>query len=236
MFDINDMEKNVIYIDSRESERIKRFQNFLISKIAKDKKSKPILENGLYKLRVTGSNKYLLFSKSEVVALPIGDFMLNGIFFEFKRDEDLIDSIRNDRLDKQIDNYRVNFYDYEFHVIAPNKHKIHFDETNYFSDQTDVLFDQFENETECFKYILNVWANHQKSSRNHTLNKRYKGNGYEQIGAMLVGHNLLTKISHEFPGTKATDWLDFNEDKLKEVSGIGNAKAKQILRKIKAYV
>ena len=221
------IKKDVIYIDSNENSRADRFESFL--------NSKEIKENHL---KVTGSNKHLYYNGTIRKRLPIGDFMKDGIFFEFKRDDDLENSIKSQdkRLDKQIDNYHVNYHNYEYHVIADNKELIDFDTANYFSDQRDVLFDQFSTETECFKYMLNCWANAQKTSRNHTLNKRYKANGFQQIGAMCVGHNLLTKISNYFPYTKARDWLELDETQLMEVPGIGNTKAKQILRKVKAYV
>lgn len=221
------IKKDVIYIDSNENSRIKRFNDFLDSKKTKENH-----------LKVTGSNNSLFYSDIITQRLPIGDFMQNGIFFEFKRDDDLEMSIKSQdkRLDKQIDNYHVNFHNYEYHVIADNKESIDFDTANYFSDQRDVLFDQFSTETECFKYMLNCWANNQKTSRNHTLNKRYKGNGFQQIGAMCVGHNLLTTISKYHPYVKATDWLNLTSQDLQEVPGIGETRAKQILRKIKAFV
>ena len=221
------IKKDVIYMDSNENTRLDRFRDFL-----EDKKIK---ENYL---KVTGSNKQLYYKGTITTRLPIGDFMKDGIFFEFKRDDDLEKSIKatDKRLDKQIDNYHVNFHNYEFHVIADNKEFIDFDTANYFSDQRDVLFDQFSTEKECFKYMLNCWANNQKTSRNHTLNKRYKGNGFQQIGAMCVGHNVLTSISNYFPYTKATDWYKISKSELMEVPGIGETKAKQILRKVKAYV
>ena len=232
------MKKDVIYIDSRESSRITRFKNFISENTLRNKKNNSLLlKDGKKQIKVSGKNYSLLYEDIIVSDLPVGDFMQNGVFFEFKRDDDLIDSIRSDRLDKQIDNFHVNYSDkYYFNVISPNKNKLTFNEINYFANELDIPFIQLDNEKECFKYILNSWANYQKTSRRYSLNKRFKGNGYQHILNLCAGHNYSTSIFNKYPGFKTTDALNLSVNKLCKIKGIGNTRAEEIMNKIKLYV
>ena len=221
------IKKDIIYIDSREHSRIDAFLNFLEEhKIT----SNPLTEPNT--IKTTGKKENLNINGYHIGNLPIGDFGLNGTYFEFKTADDLKNSIngKDKRLDNQIDNFRTAYYDKQFLVITDGKYELGFNETNYFSNEIDVPFIQLDNLEDCFKYMVNTWT-YLNNNYNCFLNKTYEGNGFKQFGRGLVTSLTLNKISKEYPYHKASDWNKISKEDLTNISGIGEKTAEQIIRR-----
>ena len=184
------IKKDIIYVDSREQSRIDYFLNFLDkNKLTNNPLSEPNT------IKTTGKKENLNILGVDIKSLPIGDFGLNGTYFEFKTADDLKASINgNDkRLDNQIDNFRTSYYDKQFIVITDGKDELGFNEINYFSNEVDVPFVQLDNLNDCFKYMINTWT-YLNNNYNCFLNKTYKMNGFKQFGRGLVSSLTLNKI------------------------------------------
>lgn len=221
------IKKDVIYIDSREQSRIDYFLDFLERhKITNN----PLTEPNT--IKTTGKKENLKIKGYRITSMPIGDFGLNGTYFEFKTAEDLRNSIngKDKRLDNQIDNFRTAYYDKQFIVITDGKSELGFNEINYFSNEVDVPFIQLDSLEDCFKYMTNTWV-YLNNHYNCFLNKTYELNGFKQFGRGLVTSLTLNKISKEFPYHKATEWNNINEKELTSIPGIGKKTAERIIRR-----
>lgn len=246
-----EFEKDVIYIDNRESEdTLTIFREYIQDNTIKFKDGKHKGSNkhfnGYCRLKLTG-NRVLEYKTWRKEKLPVGDFMFNGIVFELKRGSDLFDSINGEikRLDVQIDNakkllrlgiikeYQI-FCTLEGYVKSEEKF---FNDFNYFSSQEGINNSIYYGMDYCIKAMFNVWSS---STR---LNDRILNHVPElnpAVGMLYYLNNCTPAkakaIYNEFHPFYIEDLEELTEKKLMKISGIGPITAKKIYNELQAIL
>lgn len=238
-----EMPLHSIYVDTREGNRYLRLAEYM---------------NSLNKTKVddyyrvtTSSGRYFFYKSVEDCQLLNGDFYYNGTLFEFKTYKDLLDSIKNDRLDKQIDNILKDPAIYHYIIISPCLREFNFKD-NYndsvnFEDEIKNYFNQYipfhihfiptTSEKYAFRDMINIWSADQHPHNLFVLNNKYRLNAFLNTLAVLpaVNHNDAMAIFKEYPFHTVDDILKLNVDMISNVKfgrkkRIGQAKAEKIIR------
>lgn len=238
-----------IYVDTREGNRYQRFAEYMRKKLEKTK-----IDDDYWRV-TTSSNRYFLYKSVEQCDLLNGDFCYNGTVFEFKTYTDLLDSIKNERLDKQIDNILKDPAINQYFIISPCLNEFDF-KGNFrdcvnFEDEIKNYFHQFipfnihfipaVSEQYAFRDMINIWSAGQHPYNLFVLNNKYRVNAFLNTLAALpaVNHNDAMAIFKEYPFYTVDDVLKLTVDMLSNVKfgrkkRIGQVKAEKIKRQIDA--
>ncbi len=218
------MEKNIIYYDRNENNkgRASRFNEFL-------KKLNLTVDKNQF--RVTTSNgEFLHWDNYIGVNLEEGDYMYNGVLFEFKSKNDLALSIP-ERLDKQIDNVLKMKNVNQYIIISDCLKDLDFTREserewfenlkNYFLQYIPfhIYFIPCTSEYICFRDMVNIWRCQQSPLNLYTLNHRWELNPFLNNLAILpcLNHNQAKAIFKKYPYEHAWDILKLTKEDIAEV-------------------
>lgn len=244
-----EFQKDVIYIDNRENNNtLTTFIEFLHDNSIKNEKGPLKGWNkhfGEYcRVKLTG-NRILPYTTWKRVALPIGDFMYNGIVFELKRGFDLYDSINGEvaRLDLQIDAAKKfirkeEIQDYfVFCTMEGNFVGDKFNEFNYFSNQEGLIPLQYYGIDECIKAMFNVWNSSTKLKGLRTNHIPKHNPAYLQLYALdNCSRKKAEDIYNHFHVFCLEDLKKITLSKLMEIKGIGPANASKIYNELQEVI
>ena len=244
-----EFQKDVIYIDNRENNNtLTTFIEFLHDNSIKNEKGPHKGWNkhfGEYcRVKLTG-NRILPYTTWKRVALPIGDFMYNGIVFELKRGFDLYDSINGEvaRLDLQIDAAKKfirkeEIQDYfVFCTMEGDFVGDKFNEFNYFSNQEGLIPLQYYGIDECIKAMFNVWNSSTKLKGLRTNHIPKHNPAYLQLYALdNCSRKKAEDIYNHFHVFCLEDLKKITLSKLMEIKGIGPANAAKIYNELQEVI
>lgn len=167
---------NLIYIDSRENDRAERFVKYL----------EKYLEKNNSKTKIIGEMKPIRdkWKKSEpyykITELPHGDYIYDNVIVEFKGWEDFKTSMRNTRLNYQIEDMvtQTNFKD-KVLIVDCNDEYRHFNNDGMYKSIArfggKINCNVVRSENEAFDLILYLFrlnANHIDRSPTDTVKKK----------------------------------------------------------------
>ena len=244
-----EFQKDVIYIDNRENNNtLTTFIEFLHDNSIKNEKGPLKGWNKHFgehcRVKLTG-NRILPYTTWKRVALPIGDFMYNGIVFELKRGFDLYDSINGEvaRLDLQIDAAKKfirkeEIQDYfVFCTMEGDFVGDKFNEFNYFSNQEGLIPLQYYGIDECIRAMFNVWNSSTKLKGLRTNHIPKHNPAYLQLYALdNCSRKKAEDIYNHFHVFFLEDLKKITLSKLMEIKGIGPANASKIYNELQEVI
>lgn len=232
-----------IYVDTREKKRVIRFAEYM-NKLAKTK------VDDYYRV-TTSSGRYFFYKSVEKCELLNGDFYYNGTVFEFKSYKDLLDSVKNHRLNKQVDDILKDPSINQYIIISPCLQEFNFKSSDYdcdnFENEIKNYFNQFipfhihfistTSERYAFRDMINIWSAGQHPYNLFVLNSKYPLNAFLNTLTSLpaVNHNDAMAIFKEYNFHTVDDLLKLNVDMLSDVKfgrkkRLGQEKAEKIIK------
>ena len=229
------IKEQIFYIDSRETERISAFKNFI------NKYETNVNGDGSTHINWGSKQRKNLdyFGFVDNKNLNVGDYVFmcdnRSIAFEYKTLEDLHDSMVDKRLDNQTNDLVKSNYTAKFLVI----------ETRYllpFKLQNKLLKLQMQglhviygrNKTDCFMQMLNAIGYVINTNLELTFNETEHNSAYNSLrGLNSCSNTTAKKIIKSYPNiTSVKDVSNITIEHLVDISGIGNTTAKRIVREI----
>lgn len=225
----DNQEENVIYIDSRERDRGKRFKKVLNSKI----------NNGYLE---RDENKTIVNSV-EITALDVGDIVYNECIFEYKTLNDAINSMNDGfrifqqciDMDKQ--------YEYPYLVVVGNKqeiienkppwtYKMYESGLNNIGNAMPIL--QPLTEEQAFDSIIKTIVEHKTG---HGMTRKYMNKSFNPVlntvhTATKLSWNQSKDLIRKFNISTIADLLKLTPEDFKTIKGVKDKKTKNVMLRL----